>query len=90
MKKITDALGLPEGADEDAILAAIVKLQTPAPETPSAKLEKRIRQKMSQSAGALNYEQAALVVKGQDEQDAARRAGATAATAASGKRVAGK
>jgi hypothetical protein len=72
MKEITDALGLPEGAEIPAIVEAINKLKVRDPqvaETPSAKLEKRIRAKMSESKGALNYEQARFAVEGQDAED---------------------
>jgi hypothetical protein len=76
MKKVTDALNLPEGSDEDAMVAAIDKLRVsnpPTEETPSAKVEKRIRAKMRESNGALNYEQAKLAVEGQDASDAAQK-----------------
>ena len=78
MKEITDALDLAEGSDIPAIVEAINKLKEPLPragETPSAKLEKRIRAKMRESNGALNYEQAKLAVEGQDTADAARKSG---------------
>jgi len=37
------------------------------PETDAAKLEKRINQKISQSGGALNREQAVIAIQHQDE-----------------------
>ena len=76
MKKILERLGLPETATEDQAAEAIAALQAaaaPKPQSNAEKLEKRIRAKMTESGGALNYEQAKIAIEHQDAATASAK-----------------
>ena len=87
-EKLLKRLGLKADASIEQIEAAIAdmldkvasleadnaNLSEAPPETDSAKLEKRITQKIAQSGGALNREQAVMAIAHQDEHGNKKKA----------------
>jgi phosphotransacetylase len=73
-EKLIKLLELPEGATEEAILAAVTQLAAEAKaKAVTNGREKRIRAKIAESSGALNREQAIMAIDHQEEADAKRK-----------------
>jgi len=74
MKQILETLGLKPDATEEQAVASIKSLQATAASRESTDaLEKKIRQKIAESGGALNRQQAILALNNQAAEDARRK-----------------